>query len=305
MSTAPNRNDPDGRLTRPKLAAVLTAVCERAGLDPTDAQLIKFTNNAVFRLQREPVVVRIAGSATMRGRAAKIVSVAGWMRQQNLPAVRLLPNIEQPVQVGEHLATLWQLVPSVGPAPNGTALGHILRQLHGASAPPAQLPSWRPVESIRSRLADAEGLSVDDYAFLDQRCDEVEADLAGLRYILPPGFIHGDATVANLIPGPDGPVICDFDSAAIGPREWDLTPVAAGHLRFVTRADNQTPLVAAYGFDVTTWDGFPALRRLRELQLVTSVVPVLRSNPGLYEQWQHRLQTFREGDGGARWELYR
>jgi Ser/Thr protein kinase RdoA (MazF antagonist) len=133
----------------------------------------------------------------------------------------------------------------------------------------------------------------------------LDAELAEVTYVLSPGFIHGDATVANVVSGPHGPVISDFDSAATGPREWDLTPVAAGNLRFVSRADNQTPLVAAYGFDVTTWDGFPALRRLRELQLVTSVLPVLRSNPGLRRQWQHRLRSFRDGDEGARWELYR
>jgi hypothetical protein len=80
--------------------------------------------------------------------------------------------------------------------------------------------------------------------------------------------------------------------------------VAAGSLRFLNKTDNQTPLVAAYGLDVMTWDGFPVLRRLRELQLVTSVVPVLRSNPSLYEQWRHRLRTFRDGDDTARWEPY-
>src|SRR5262249_20093146 len=126
-----------------------------------------------------------------------------------------------------------------------------------------------------------------------------------VRYVLPEGVIHGDATVANLIPGPDGPVICDFDSAAIGPWEWDLTPVATGYFRFLNKVDNQALLAAAYEFDVTTWDGFPVFRRLRELQLVTSVVPVLRSNAGLREQWRHRLRTFREGDKKARWELYR
>jgi hypothetical protein len=87
--------------------------------------------------------------------------------------------------------------------------------------------------------------------------------------------------------------------------EWDLTPVAAGHFRFANPSDNQALLAEAYGVDITRWPGFPVLRRLRELQLVTSVVPVLHSNPGLRQQWQHRSQTFRAGDVGARWELYR
>jgi hypothetical protein len=101
--------------------------------------------------------------------------------------------------------------------------------------------------------ANAEGLDHNDRYFLAQACDEVETALSELSYDLPPGVIHGDATVANLIPGRDGPVICDFDSTAVGPREWDLTPVAAGHLRFANRANNHAPLAATYGFDVTRW----------------------------------------------------
>ncbi|MGW5440749.1 hypothetical protein [Nocardia asteroides] len=43
-------------------------------------------------------------------------------------------------------------------------------------------------------------------------------------------------------------------------------------------------VVDTYGIDVTTWSGFPILRRLREFQLVTSVLPVLSANPSLYKQ---------------------
>ncbi|OLB80226.1 MAG: hypothetical protein AUI14_07450 [Actinobacteria bacterium 13_2_20CM_2_71_6] len=259
---------------------------------------------AQHRLRHHPVVVRIAGSTTMRQRAAKVVSVARWLAERGIPAVRLLPEIDQPVLIDEQVATLWHAVQPVGPAPNGTDLGRLLRQLHTTPDAAPELPPWQPLQSIRSRLADAEGLDPDSYAFLSQACDDIEAALVGVRYALTEGVIHGDATVANLIPGPAGPVICDFDSTSIGPREWDLTPVATGHLRFANKANNQTLLAATYGFDVTAWEGFPAFRRLRELQLVTSVVPVLRSNPALRERWQHRLLTFRAGDEDARWELY-
>jgi hypothetical protein len=153
-------------------------------------------------------------------------------------------------------------------------------------------------------LAEADGVAHDDLAFLSHACAETEARLADVEYVLTPGLIHGDATVANLIPGPDGAVLCDLDATSIGPREWDLTPVAAGHLRFVGKTNNQALLASAYGFDVTAWNGFPVLRRLRELQLVTSVVPVLASNPALGAQWRHRLQTVRAGYTAARWEPY-
>lgn len=129
--------------------------------------------------------------------------------------------------------------------------------------------------------------------------------VAAVRYVLPPGAIHGDPFLGNLIPGPEGPVLCDFDSTSIGPREWDLTPIAVGKLRFNYPHDDHSLVAAGYGFDVTTWEGFPVLRRIRELKLVTSVVPILRSNPSIRNQWRHRLETFKCGDAGAKWETYR
>jgi aminoglycoside phosphotransferase (APT) family kinase protein len=202
------------------------------------------------------------------------------------------------------MVTLWQEVPRLVPQPTGTELGSILRRIHTLT-PPSDLPTWNPLDGIRTRLADAEELTEDDHSFLVAACDELAAALTAVEYTLPPALVHGDATVANLIPGPDGPVICDFDSTSYGPAEWDLTPVAVGQLRFANNTNNQALLAASHGFDITTWPGFPVFRRLRELQLVTSVVPVLRSNPELQPQWRHRLETFRNGDTQARWELYK
>jgi hypothetical protein len=235
----------------------------------------------------------------------KVVAVARWLAEHDMPSVRLLDGIEQPVRAGGHLATLWQQVPATGPPPTGYDLAAILRRFHELPPPDFELPAWRPVGPIRERIAEARGLADDDLALLMVACDETEAALAGLRYVLPPGPIHGDGFLGNLIPGPDGPVICDFDSTSTGPREWDLTPAAVGKLRFNYPVDTYGQLASAYEFDVMTWSGFPVLRRLRELQLVTSVLPVLEGNPGLREQWERRYRSFREEDDRVRWEAYR
>jgi hypothetical protein len=304
-ATATEDADDHHPLTFDRLTTVLAAVCARAGLDPAGAELVKFTNNAVFRLARDRVVVRIAGSEAVRRRVPKIVAVARWLAQHDMPSVRLLEDIEQPVWAGVHLATLWQQVPATGPMPTGYDLAAILRRFYALPPPDFALPAWRPVGPIRERLAEANELADDDMAFLTAACDETEAALASLRYNLQPGPIHGDGFLGNLIPGPDGPVICDFDSTSTGPREWDLTPVAVGKLRFNYTVDTHGQLASDYGFDVTTWDGFPVLRRLRELQLVTSVLPVLEGNPGLREQWERRYRSFKEGDDRTRWMTYR
>jgi aminoglycoside phosphotransferase len=160
------------------------------------------------------------------------------------------------------------------------------------------------MNQIRRRLAEPEDLSLDDHAFLLDECDMLEERLGRLRYVLPPGVIHGDAFLGNVIAGPDGPVLCDFDSTTIGPREWDLTPVAVGSLRMSYPVNEHVVLAERYGFDVIGWEGFPVLRRLRELKLVTSVLPILRSNPSVRSQWHHRMRSFRTGDPNVRWQPY-
>lgn len=47
-------------------------------------------------------------------------------------------------------------------------------------------------------------------------------------------------------------------------------------------------------------DAVTANERLRELQLVTSVLPILRSNPAVRGQFEHRLASLQAGDTG-RW----
>jgi Ser/Thr protein kinase RdoA (MazF antagonist) len=303
--SAATSDELDGRLTRDKLHAVLLAICGEVGLDASGAELIKFTNNAVFRLVKAPAVVRIAGSSAVRERIRTVVQVATWLAEQDIPAVRLWPDIRQPVEAAAYPATVWQFVPPTASRPTGAELADLLRHFHTLPEPPFPMPAWHPFEEIRRRLAEPEGLESADQAFLLGRCDELEAELAEVRYVLPSGVIHGDPFLGNLIPGSSGPVLCDFDGTCMGPREWDLTPVAVGKLRFNYNHDDHTPLAARYGFDVTAWDGFPVLRRIRELKLVTSVVPILRSNPSIREQWQYRLATFKRGDVRAKWETYR
>lgn len=293
-----------GRLGPEKLDAVVRTVCERIGVDSRDAQLLKFTNNAVVRLAHSPVVIRIAASRSVESRVDKVVNVARWLAEHGFPAVRLVEGVPQPVKTAEHLATVWHAVPPDGLAPDTADLARLLRAFHALTPPDFQLPGWDPVRTCRDRLHDTEGLPAEDARFLLRRCDEVEAELTDLRFELPPGPIHGDAFLGNLLPGRDGPVCCDFDSTTAGPREWDLIPVAFGQLRFGRPASPQRALADAYGFDVTRWPGYQTLSRVRELQLVTSVVPVLRSNPRIVDQWRHRLRTVRDGDRSTPWQPY-
>lgn len=294
----------DGHFTREKLAEALVAVCEVAGLDPAGADLLRMTNNAVYRLARQPVVVRIVASRTLRHRVEKVVRVATWFAEHDVPAVRLLPGISQPVRVDEHVATVWDLVPGGGARPRGRDLARLLRRVHGLPIPPFPLPAWQPLDDVRKRVDEAEGLDDADREFLIQRCAEVAERIDGLDFVLPPALIHGDAHLGNLIPSPAGPVLCDFDSSCLGPPEWDLTPLAVGVVRFGEPAGRYRELCRTYGFDVTRWAGFPVLREVRELKLITSVLPIMTSHPEVRPQLLRRLDDFRRGDTSARWSRY-
>jgi hypothetical protein len=294
-------------LTPERLTAIVDEVAAKVGLDATGAHRLKFTNNAVVALPASRAVLRIPGSPVARSRVPAVLAAATWFADHDLPTVRLWPDLTQPVHAGPDPITVWRQATTGGPDPTPADLAAVLRGIHALDQPPPDLPFWSVTEGIRRRLAGATGLDPDTHAFLVCELAHVEsrlAALADLPPLIPPGVIHGDAHLGNLIASQTGPVLCDFDSTSIGPREWDLTPAAVGTLRFNYHPDVHRGLSDAYGLDVTTWPGFPALRRLRELQLVASVLPVLDANPALRPQWQHRLNTFRDNDFHTPWTPY-
>ncbi|MBO0825900.1 MAG: hypothetical protein J2P27_18905 [Actinobacteria bacterium] len=57
----------------------------------------------------------------------------------------------------------------------------------------------------------------------------------------------------NLLADRGQVVLLDFESTAIGPREWDLLPTAIAVDRYGLGEDAYRHFAEAYGFDVRTW----------------------------------------------------
>lgn len=292
------------RFTREKLDAALAEFCAELGLDHREARLLRFTNNAVYALADQPVIVRIVGSRALRHRAGKVVTVARHFARYAVPAVRLYSGVRQPLELGDHVATVWRMVPCAGGRATARQLAGLLRRVHGLPLP-KDVPEWAPLADVRARVADAEELTPADSRFLLNRCDEVQAELDRLSFPLEPALLHGDAHLGNVLLGPSGPVLCDFDSACIGPREWDLTPLAVGVERFGEPEARYRELAEHYEFDLMAWDGFEALRAARELKLVTSVLPSLASHPEVRQEFYRRLADLRHGKRDTQWNRYR
>lgn len=291
----------------------LRVVCGRIGVDPARATLIKYTINAVYRVS--PFVVRMNTNVEA---AERSVANAGALAAAGAPTIRLADIGPQPIRAGDWAATVWHEARTTGRVPEPVDLAGPVRAIHRLPSLGVDAQPWQPVAKARRRIERAVGASWMDrwsrvevglerddlLAALRHRCDEVERALAEVRWHLPPGVIHGDVHTGNLLMTEAGPVLCDLDSVATGPREWDLTPPAHGAVRMGRPRAAYAAFAEAYGFDITTWSGWPTMRAIRDLQMATSTLGAFAGREEVAHQLAHRIRTLLAGDEDAVWTRY-
>jgi hypothetical protein len=288
-----------------ELTAGLRAVCAQLGLEASGARLLRNVNNAVFQLNRDPVVIRLVTLPSYIRRAKLAVAAATVFAEHDVPAIRLLPGLRQPVRVGEYVATVWQAVSPTGPVPGGTDLASLLRAVHAVPLPCRALPRWDPFTDFDTRVRHTTTMAGADRDFLLHRSAELAAAAAELTFALPTAVLHGDAHLGNVIPGPDRPVLCDFDSCAVGPPEWDLTPIAVSSVRFSRPVAHQHDFIKTYGFDVRDWPGFEVMHGIRDLKLIAGVFPGAVTPPAVQAEFDRRMASLRAGRRFERWRTVR
>lgn len=296
-----NRTSGPGRDRPHPSRPVLERACALAGL-PAEGTLIRQGLNAVWRLERVPVIVRIARNAQDMDAALKELRVARWLDGIGIPAVTPAPRTPvRPVLVHGRPVTFWALADAPGPAPSPDDLARLLKALHAVtSAPAGGLPSFDPVTRARHWLAAATWVSDDDRAFLRNACEQVQQHLDRLR-LTPPVVLHGDALVSNLARGTRGPLLLDFETASAGPREWDLVPTAVEAARFGRSEDSYLEFARSYGTDIREQPGYPALRRARELVQVTWRALSAGTSTACRTEALHRIRSLRDGDLSRQW----
>ncbi|WP_280390706.1 aminoglycoside phosphotransferase family protein [Nocardia brasiliensis] len=287
-----------------ELHAAVADACAQMNIVATQAELIKYTVNAVFRLHGQPIIVRVGAGDVGEARGARLVRVARWLAQAGAPISPILDG-PQPVYVaGRYTVTFWHEL-STQPAWSPRELADPLRVIHSL-APDNALPEWNPFDTARQRLAAADGaVARDDLKWLGEQWSAAEHDYRSVAPMMPTGIVHGDPHTGNLLRDGRGRVVlCDLDETGIGPLAWDLVPQAVGAVRF-DRADFYAEFIEAYGADVRVEPFWPVLARIRELIMVTSVLPDLGQRPAVAAQHAHRLATLRAGNRTATWSLYR
>lgn len=270
-------------------------------MDAAGAQIIYERSNLVFRLAREPVVVRLRyapGSAEWMGRLTASVQVTSWLNTMGFPAVNPL-GVEQPAAAHGYIATFWHYVPeAAGHFDDIAVLARLIRRLHALPPPPVQLPEIKPLGSLRDDVDRCTWLTDTQRSWLLARCDTLERQYADTNWTLGHGLLHGDAYTDNLIHAPDGAVLADWDSVSYGPREQDIVPTRM-RCRFGEPRSRWERFCDAYGIDPGELDGLPVLQQMRELRALAGYIRT--HNPAAQAEVGRRIADMMSGTQDRPW----
>lgn len=282
---------------------LLHAACSAADLGPVGARLLRHHTNAVYRLADQPVVVKITRPGTGRERSMHAVAIAEALAQTDVPTVRLWPGLNQPITVADSYVTFWIAVDMVR-EPAAADLAVPLQRLHelGPEAFPS-IPKLDPFAVITDSLGRRTVLAREDLAFLSAYAGQLADEYGALDFERLNCLIHGDAHHSNTLVGRGGPILADWESARLGPPEWDLATVAVHCRRFDHPPGEYEGFAKSYGRDIVSWPGFQILAAVRELRMITT--NAWKSAPGTPAAAEvlRRVTALRHGDLERRWQL--
>jgi aminoglycoside phosphotransferase (APT) family kinase protein len=292
-------SDP-GELDAERAGAALAA----AGLKASAATFVRLGTAALARVGDEAVVV---GDAA-RARRAHAVGLA--LEAAGVAAMR--PH-DPPVVLSGGLDGLavsrWGWVPTEpGAAVTPEDLGHLAAAV--GAVDPQRCPgvpelAWlgeyrRRLDSHRSagRLdAEEHAVMVSAWDDLEQRRIRAGPDQRRL--------VHGDLHDGNVVPGPDGPVLVDFELSGLGPAPAELAVQLCLERRYGQPPDRTDRVLNAAGVTNTAaWRSDPGVGALADLYawvVTVLALAVRRRSEAEAAETAVRLATWRDGEG-RRWQ---
>ncbi|WP_163513311.1 phosphotransferase family protein [Fodinicola acaciae] len=291
--------------TEESTRATLETAAAQVGIDATGAELLRLGSHAVYRL-RDAIVARVSRTADDVAGYRREIAVANWLESVDYPAVRAV-SVDQPIVVDDRVVVFWQSISDEQNYGKPADVAHLIKRLHALDAPASlDLPQLDPFARVMPRLDAATGLDEADRTYLVERLPELQKAYAGIDFVLPPGAIHGDASVGNVILNPSGqPILLDLDGFATGPREWDLVLTAMYYDSFGWHKKAEyDDFVQIYGFDIMTWPGYEALRSLREYLMVTWLTQKISEDDDFAGEVRMRIRSLRNDASRRTWKPY-
>lgn len=284
---------------------VMAEACAGAGLDAEGARLIRLGENALFRLERQPVIVRIARSTEYLDTARVEVRVSQWLAAEGFAAARVVDDIGQAVVVSGHPVTFWHLIEEGDREATYGELGAVLRELHAMKVPDdVVLPPYDALSRSALRIEKAAGIPEEDRDFLRERHQQLDRRIAELPFDSPVGPVHGDAHVQNLMVDRSNRVILiDFEAFCHDHPEWDLMVTATEYdsLGWQT-AEQYAEFVDDYGRDLRDWEGFPTLRAVQEFKMTTWLMQNVGENRETAQEYARRIASLRDDRAPRNWQ---
>lgn len=280
------------------MEAVARAACHQAGLPEKNLRFLRLGQNILYHLPGPNLVVRIARDSSYRADAIKELAVAAWLADAQLPAARVFDiGREQPIHTDGHPVTFWHYVPGRTATPDEVSItGDLLRRLHQLPPPEdIHLPEFHPLDRVEHRIHTA-SIPEQDKELLTEAKTQLESTLADLTYRLPRGVNHGDAHIKNTIVSPDGNgTLIDFEAVNVAHHEWDLAKTATEAAMGMLPAGAYAQFAAAYGHDITDWDGFSTLRSVMQLRMITWLAQNIGHTDEVASEYRKRIRTLRNG----------
>lgn len=276
--------------------------CRDSGLPDRSLTHLHEHATAVYVLLTEGIVVRVSPAAHQR-RLETAVALTRWLIAKGFPATEPA-DILQPVTNGPYAVTFWKFYPQreQGVPPAGH-LGDLLRALHDLQPPPIDLPDYRPLTSFQAALEVSRCLTPDRREWLTVRMNELLDAYEQLDFPLGYGHLHGDAYPGNALRDGTTVRLGDWDEAAHGPREIDLTNTFQG-VRFGRSGQELNDFTDRYGYEIREWPGLPVLCHIRDLHTLSSYIRRAdRGDQMAAAELSYRISTLQKGTNRARWTV--
>jgi thiamine kinase-like enzyme len=285
---------------------VADAFVESEGLREPDIELLRFYHNAIFRLPRRKLALRVYGPEDAQAKARLMVSVARLLEDRDFPSVRLAPHDGgQPLEVQGRPVSLWRWIDEdVGKRKDFRAFGTLLRRFHAITEwPGLSVPRFDPMAKITGRLARlVDRLPGGHLDVLGSAAARVAGEAAALTDVdTATVLLHGDALIGNTILSGGNLVLIDFDSAGIGAREWDLAPALVTARRFNGSQAIWRAFLDGYGADGVSTVRVDAASKIKQLSMTVALCFNRGLSSAIDAELDLRVRCWADWDFETRW----
>jgi hypothetical protein len=246
------------------------------GREIEDARILGQSNRLVAKLLPSGLIAKIARVDAYE-QLAREVAVAAHVATCGGPVA---PPASEPGPYRSRTIALsvWEPMAFLGEPPEAVALSSYLVLRPCLDSFRGALPDYRETIFGAKRLADESDLvclANHDANFLRAVFEQSLSSLSSFRW--QDQVLHGDAHSGNLALTPEGPRWLDFESACIGPLEWELTTLGAGAAAVARDPGLLRVLVGLRRACVVTWCAVRPNPNAQELEAIVHHLAALKA----------------------------